>query len=212
MDNKTKLLLIRHGESLANVAEIFAGHHDAPLSEKGIEQAEFTAEYLKKQKIDAIYSSDLIRAYDTACRIAAFHGKDVIKDKNLREIAAGEWEGKKYSELQKTHKELYSEWTCKLSDTKPKGAESTLELQKRVHKCILGIAQKNPGSTVCIVMHAMAIRVFCAAVSGVTGKDFRNYPYVSNASVTTLVYENGEFKIEEYSYDKHQKNPTGCPA
>ena len=61
-----KLYFIRHGESLANQKDVFIGQYDFDLTEKGRKQAEMVADYLKDVKVDAIYSSDLLRAYHTA--------------------------------------------------------------------------------------------------------------------------------------------------
>jgi len=88
-----KLYLIRHGESEANLRGIFASHLAYPLTPKGHEQAEQTALYLKNERIDRIYSSDLPRAYETAVHIAAYHGKEILPHPGLREIYAGDWEG-----------------------------------------------------------------------------------------------------------------------
>ena len=106
----TTLLLIRHGQSEANLEEIFAGQINPALTEKGIEQAELTARYIADNyKVDKIYSSDLQRAHQTALQLAKIIGKDVIKSIKLREIYAGKWEGVKFLELKEKFKD------CKMS-------------------------------------------------------------------------------------------------
>ena len=88
----TKLILIRHGQSIGNLTKRFLGHTDLDLSELGYLQANCTAEYLKNEKIDIIYSSDLIRAYNTAVPHAKIRGLDINTSIHLRENFVGEWE------------------------------------------------------------------------------------------------------------------------
>ena len=98
----TRLYLIRHGESEANKIDAFAGHSQFNLTEQGRAQAQKAAEYLSTLQVDAIYSSDLPRAYQTAEPTAKRLGMEIITSKQLREIDAGEWEGRTFNDLQKT--------------------------------------------------------------------------------------------------------------
>lgn len=89
----TTVLLIRHGQSVTNVTQVFTGHYDVPLSPLGQEQARRTAAYLQKNfRIDAIYASDLMRAMQTAQPTAAAFGLPICPEPDLREICAGRWE------------------------------------------------------------------------------------------------------------------------
>ncbi|MBQ2702221.1 MAG: histidine phosphatase family protein [Clostridia bacterium] len=107
----TTLILVRHGESAANGKGCFAGQLDIPLSERGREQAVRTADYIAKTySVDKIYSSDLSRAYDTAKPIAKAFGLEIIKDKNLREICSGDWQGLSFDELQEKYADSYGVW------------------------------------------------------------------------------------------------------
>ena len=108
MDGKTtEIYLIRHGESQANEKNVFIGHGDLDLTEKGKKQAELTAEYLKACHFDVIYSSDLLRAYHTAEATAKKLGLPIVKDERLREIDAGEWDFKTFDDLEKEYQESY---------------------------------------------------------------------------------------------------------
>ena len=95
----TTVIFVRHGQSTANLERVFAGHTDAPLTDLGHKQAENTAKFLKNYPICAIYSSDLARSMQTAEPTGKLHHLPVIPDKELREIYAGEWEGRSYDEL-----------------------------------------------------------------------------------------------------------------
>jgi len=90
----TKIILVRHGQTLWNNIGKYQGHTDVPLSKTGIEQASKVAKRLKNDKITAIYSSDLKRAKQTAEIIALEHNLPVITNTRFREINFGVWEGK----------------------------------------------------------------------------------------------------------------------
>lgn len=97
---KTTLLFVRHGQSIANENGIFAGHLDVPLSELGQKQAVELKDYLlSRYKIDAIYSSDLSRAYATVLPTAEAIKIPIQKDTALREIDGGKWEGMLQKEI-----------------------------------------------------------------------------------------------------------------
>ena len=161
--NKTKMIFVRHGQSEANLAGIFIGHINSPLTELGHRQAELTAEFLKDEHIDVFYGSDLIRAYETGRHIAKRHNKGVIPDKNLREIFAGDWEGKKFSEL-----------------------------YERITGEVKKIARENMGKTVLIATHATPIRCLVCLFKGIDPANMKEVPWVHNASVTEAdFYEDG---------------------
>ena len=87
----TRVLLIRHGESAANGKGFFAGHLDVPLSERGEKQAELTGAFIAENySVEAVYSSDLERAYDTAKPLAKFTGKEIENWKLWENIRTGE--------------------------------------------------------------------------------------------------------------------------
>ena len=96
----TTFLLIRHGESAANRADVFAGNYDAELLENGFNQARCSAKYIKETfKVTRVFASDLHRAYHTGKCIADEFGLEANKSAKLREISAGEWEGVSFEEI-----------------------------------------------------------------------------------------------------------------
>lgn len=158
---KTIILLIRHGESEANVQKIFAGNTDAELTEKGLNQAKITAEYLKERNISAVYSSDLSRAFRTACETAALHGLKVIKDKRLREIYGRKMGGAERGGKASALPDAFRMWAKDMELHIP-GGESPKEVQARMLECILEIAKSHVGQTVCAASHAGGNPVLCA--------------------------------------------------
>jgi len=185
----TKLILVRHGESLANVAQLFAGHLNVDLSEKGYLQAELTADYvLSKYSVDFVYASDLQRAYHTVEPVAERLGLPVIPDRQLREIFAGEWEGMAFQILQKKYREEYAVWLSDIGHAIPTGGESVAHLWDRISAALSRIAARHPGKNILIGTHATPIRVMQCMLCGKTLDEMKNTPWTANASVTVVEY------------------------
>lgn len=197
----THIYLIRHGESQGNKRDAFLGHTDLDLTTKGHQQAEKTAQYLKNIHADAIYSSDLLRAYNTAKHTADLKGMEIIRSKKLREIFAGDWENKEFTTLMKEYNEEYSTWINNIGLARCSNGESVIELQTRIVDEIKRIAKENIGKTVFVFTHATPIRALKAACDGKDAGGIKDIPWASNASVTQLKYADGNLKIEEYSLD-----------
>lgn len=89
----TEILLARHGETDWNLQGRVQGHTDTPLNATGLEQARALADQLAREPLLAVYTSDLVRARDTAAIVADLHGLDVKLDPDLREKNFGSWEG-----------------------------------------------------------------------------------------------------------------------
>ncbi|MCK4758386.1 MAG: histidine phosphatase family protein, partial [Thermoplasmata archaeon] len=99
----TKIYLLRHGETAWNIEKVFRGRAEVPLTDNGIKQAELAGEHLRGKDIEAIYSSPLERAYETA-RIAG--RKLDLKpevDERLTGFNFGHWQGMLYSTIEKDY-------------------------------------------------------------------------------------------------------------
>lgn len=105
--NEVLLILQRHGESQGNLNKIMAGQTDLPLSERGVMQAKAACESLAERRIDAVYSSDLVRAYNTASMHAELRKIPTIADAGLREIHIGPWERRTKEELSSEYGEKF---------------------------------------------------------------------------------------------------------
>ncbi len=162
-----RLILIRHGETSWNRERRIQGcRSNTELSQRGREQAEKLASRLRNQKLDAVYSSPLMRAVDTAQAIARTHGLKVSVDADLREIDAGELDGLSEQDLLSRYKDLWTEWRQGHAALHLPGGESLEELQNRTWGAIERIMGANPHGTVAAIGHLVANSVIICRVLG----------------------------------------------
>lgn len=205
----TTLIIVRHGQSMANVQGFFAGNMDAPLSPLGYSQAEKTAAYIAENyRVDKIYSSDLSRAFDTAKAIGEKTGVVPVPDEDFREMNAGEWEGKAFDVLD--DREDYILWKKDIGNSKAAGGESFLDVMERAVLAFKRVAQENDGKVVVVVTHAHPIRAARCKWENMTLSQAKDVPWVSNASVTIAEYDNGEFTLKSEGYDEHLSDCKTC--
>jgi len=160
----TTILLARHGETDWNVERRVQGHSDTPLNDTGRGQARALAEELAGEPIDAVYSSDLARAHETARIVAAGRGLDVTAIRDLRERNFGTWEGLTDEEIYVRHPHArdrsWQEWG---------DAETRDEMADRVLGALHRIAETHPDQRVLVVSHGGPLRAVLrhCAIDGV---------------------------------------------
>lgn len=162
-----RLLLARHGETLANRELRYVGTRDEPLSDGGVAQAERLAEALAPLPVGAVYASPLRRATETARRIAEARGLDLQVEPRLREQAFGEWEGLTRAEvIAGHHRESLLRWEGDLASAPP-GGESLATVQERVLSLVEDLRDRHAGEWVALVSHVGPIKaLLCAALGG----------------------------------------------
>jgi len=198
---KPQIYLVRHGQSIGNVKDAFLGHTDWDLSELGYQQAETLAEYFRSVSADAVFSSDLIRAYHTALPTAKQKGLKIETRKDLREIDAGLWEAECFDDLRKKYPDSFGDWCSDTSRCTPDGGESVSAMKDRFVRCVEALAKENLGKTILVFAHATPIRVL-GAVWGEAGFDgLMEVPWPKNASVTHVEYADGAFRLCSYAED-----------
>ncbi len=201
----TRILIVRHGESLANAVRVFLGHTNLGLSERGHAQAKATADFLKDEPISAIYSSDLVRAYDTAVPNAEYHSLSITSDERLRELYIGKWENMRIADIEEQWGEEYTVgWKRRFGVFTPPEGEAISAAGRRFFDAVLDIAKRHEGECVLITAHAAVIRSFYALVAGIPAERVAtdiDFPY--NASVTTVYFDGNDLIAGEYSHAKH---------
>ena len=198
-----KIIMIRHGYSISNNLKFFTGQSDIELTDIGREQARLCGEFLKEHKgIDAIYSSDLSRAYDTALAVGRALSLDVKKDAELREIFAGEWEMMPFVKIEEKYPAEYAVWKNDIGRANPTGGESVFSMATRVEGAIRRIAAEHDDGCVVIVTHATPIRAICTLSEGLDLSEMGRVSWVSNASISIFDFD-GNFKLVEKNITSH---------
>ncbi len=210
----TTLLLVRHGLSLANREKFFAGQADVPLLPMGQLQARATGAFLREHyAAHKVYASDLVRAGETGQILAEILGCPLETDKGLREIYAGAWQEKTFDYLTEHYPEGYGVWRQDIGKAQCPQGESVAEMGLRVREALTRICRENPGKTLVIATHATPIRAMESWAKFLDFSRMGELPWVSNASVTELFYEDGVWQLGKVSQDAHlQDLRTVFPA
>ena len=200
----TTLLLVRHGLSATNKARVFTGQFDAPLDPLGHLQAACTADYLSETyHVDAIYSSDLSRAMDTARPTAEKFGLPIHKEPEIRELDVGEWQQISHVEAEKRYPEEYRIWKTNIGFAQCPGGESYAVMQKRCEAALKRIVEENDGKTLAVFTHGGSIRVLVCSWLGQGLENVHEIPLAPNASVTVVRFTNGKAEVVEMGHDAH---------
>jgi broad specificity phosphatase PhoE len=186
----TTIFLARHGESDWNVQKRFQGHSDRPLTERGREQAHALADLVGSEKIDAVYTSPLRRARETAEIVAARAGLEAVALPELREVDTGSWSGLSRADVEARFPEGFARWRSGGSGWED--GESYEEMAERVIGALRKIAEDHPDGRVLVISHGGPIRAIHAAAEGLAIKDYRRLkPVEPNARLSAVAVENG---------------------
>ena len=199
----TRLYIIRHAEAEGNLYRIAQGQLDRTLTAKGNLQVDALAERFKDIKIDALYSSDLTRAKQTAGAILKYHELELNTDARLREINVGICEGMSFGNMKKLDPESMYLFYNDPDKWRGEGAETFAQCTERMLKAVCDIAEANDGRTVAIVSHGMVIRSLLARVMNIKSEDIYKVAHADNTAVSLLNYENGEFAVEFFNDNSH---------
>ncbi len=179
-----ELVLVRHGQTAWNVEEIFRGRADIPLNETGKKQADLLADFLSTPPVEAVYSSPLRRAYDTALAVARPHGIQVQVSEGLNDLDFGEWEGKKVEEVKERYPDLYALWMSHPEQIRPPGGEKLYEIKERALAVVRAAVDTHEGRVV-MVSHRVVIKLLTLALMGLDESRFWNI-VVDTCGVTTF--------------------------
>jgi probable phosphoglycerate mutase len=186
----TTILLARHGESDWNRAKRWQGFADRPLTDLGRRQAEELADRLEGTELDAIYSSDLQRARETAEAVARRRELEVRTTPDLREVDVGSWSGLTRAEAEARYPEAYARWLH--GGEGWEDGETYEQLQARVVRAMTLIAAAHDGGQVLVVAHGGTIRAIHASALGVDVHTYRRIQRVEpNATLSAVCIEDG---------------------
>lgn len=205
MRKMVKFVIVRHGFSKGNKEKRFSGQLDLPLDNAGLKQAESIAKYVCQNfNIDAIYSSDLIRAYDTAKPCADALGLEISTLKELREVNVGALTGVLIEEVKVRFKEAFENYRQNPGTAQFPEGESYGDMLKRALSAVEKIAAENDGKTVLIATHGGVIRSLMAHWSALPLERLSEMPLVPNASVSVAQYLDADnVTLTQIGYTDH---------
>ena len=186
----TTILIARHGESDWNREHRWQGQADRPLTERGREQAQTLAERLAHMELDAVYSSDLRRAFDTANAVAEKQGLDVQVTEELREVDVGSWSGLTQEEAEERFPDGFRRWRAGFPGWDD--GETYEEMTDRVLPAVERIAREHGGGRLLVVSHGGPIRALHAAALGLDVHAYRRLrPVEPNARLSAVCFVDG---------------------
>lgn len=180
-----RLVLVRHGEAGGNREMRYLGSSDVPLTERGRSQADQLARALVAFRLDAVYTSPLLRAAETADAIGREAGSAPRVEPDLRESAYGAWEGLTRAEALAREPELLRRWETDPDVDPPGGGESLRATQRRVVACVEGLVARHPGATLALVSHVGPVKSLVCHVLGI-GPEGARRMWLDPASITVL--------------------------
>ena len=201
-ESATRLIAVRHGETAWNRVSRIQGHTDIPLNDAGLWQARQVGEAVAGEGIDAIYSSDLQRAADTARAIGRAAGVPVQLDVALRERHFGELEGLTHDEISTRWPEQARRWRGRDPDYGPQGGETLQDFHARCVGALTRLAQRHPGQTVVLVAHGGVLDCFYRAANGVDLSVPRSWT-IGNATINRLLYSPDGLTMIGWADDGH---------
>ena len=215
MTQPTDILIIRHGQTAWNTQKRLQGHSDSPLNENGRLQAVTLAEILRDEPLDAIFSSDLQRAYQTAYEIAKIHNLPVHQDRSFRERCYGICEGMKDGEIREAYPESYKAWYAADPDHFfPDGERKTESPRQFHHRAVNAIreaATRYPGKKIAIVTHFGVIETAYRTAQNIPLGTHCRMP-VLNTSINRFRWTGGTLELLQWGEASHLEEGRKPPV
>ena len=184
---ETEIILIRHGETEWNSQLRMQGHSNSPLSKVGRGQIQALGEWMKNVSFDHIYSSDSLRARQTAEAITHFSGDTMQFDQRIREKNLGVFEGLTSIEARERHPEIYRLFKTGGANYVIDEGESTQQVLDRALEFIEEIRLRHPEQRVVMVTHGGVVRVLMKHTLGLS-IDARTSFLIKNTGIFRLVW------------------------
>lgn len=191
------LLIVRHGQTVQNVAGIAQGWNDSELSEAGREQVMRLAERLANVNATALYSSPLGRALSTAQAIAKTTGLEIVMLDDLREMNYGAWEGRSFLDVRRDDEEIYRRWIDDETCPCP-GGESHADVRQRLERAFGTIDSARP----IVVTHGTAIRIAATALLDMPVMHARHFAQ-DNAAINLFVSRGERWVLKSWNDNSH---------
>jgi probable phosphoglycerate mutase len=207
-----RVVLLRHGRTEWNASGRFQGKLDSPLDAIGIAQATAAGVALVPMQADALVSSDLQRAVDTAAAVGAECGLEVATDRRLQEIDLGEWQGLTRIEAKAAYPEEYARWQAG-EDARRGGGETYAEVGARSSECIAEWLDRiGSGSLLLAVTHGGTARATIGTLLGMAPDTWWRLAPLSNCRWSLLADSGRGWRLEEHNAGSPPEEETGDDA
>lgn len=191
---RTKIIIVRHGQTEWNIRGIRQGHLDSPLTERGLAQAKALGQRLGRENFTTLYSSDLGRAVQTAQEVANVTGHEIIRDARLRERHLGIFQGLNAEEINRK----YPDERRALRTSGPgyviPGGESMVQQVERNVSFLDGLAQRHQGETIVVVTHGGVVSGFFRHTLAIPLEAPRRFEFV-NAGLNVFAREDDAWML-----------------
>jgi broad specificity phosphatase PhoE len=184
----SRIILVRHGETIWNKEKVFRGKHDLPLNEKGLKQAERVAVFLRKFNISAIYSSPLQRALQSAAFLAAEKGLEINPLEAFSDLSFGIWEGKSLEEVRGTFPLEIQAWEKWPHLWSVEGGESLERARKRAFDALLSLVEKHRKEVFAVFTHRVILKLLLLGCLEMPNSRFWSI-YQDTCAINILQYQ-----------------------
>ncbi len=191
-----KILLVRHGETLANKTQLVLGTSEVPLTDLGKRQAEAAAQKISSMNPlpGLLFSSPYYRAKETAGYISKITGLNPIYVDGLKEMDSGDMEGIKASEMNDKYPEYMARWRQDHSTARPPGGETLREVHTRAWKSTLEIFNNYNEDLIALVAHLFPIQGIICNVLGIHSNDFEKLD-INLGSISSIEIANDSYRL-----------------
>ncbi|MDR0445797.1 MAG: GNAT family N-acetyltransferase [Oscillospiraceae bacterium] len=200
----TKIYIIRHAEAEGNIYRRYQGWYNSLLTRRGERQIAALARKLDGARFDAVYSSDLNRAYQTSDAVSLSRGLSVTIDTRLREISLGEWEDVPFADIMAHDPDMaynldFNPWLWNVP-----GAEAYTTVRERMRAALTEIAERHDGQTVAVFSHGLAMHAFVSSMLGIEdAAHLASLGWHKNTAFSVIHYDSGTFRLLTYSDHSH---------
>lgn len=204
-DDKTRIYLIRHGETEMNRLGVFRGRFEVDLNERGRKQAAEIADALKGEGIELLYSGPLRRTRETAEIIGRTLGVEYLVDEGFNNISLGAWQGVPKDVVKRDYPEMWVQWQTAPERLLVPGGETVEDLKSRAHARILEIVSSKTAtrpSVLGIVTHRSVMKGLAAAFLNVPAPYFWKF-YIDNAAYSIFQHDSSGFSLISWNINSH---------
>ena len=199
----TKVILVRHGQTVWNKVGRYQGQADIELSDLGREQAEYLANNFPADHIDGVYASPLERAMDTAAAVAKKFRMAVVPCDEFKEIFFGKWEGLTYEEIHRDWADLHDDLFNKPDELRCPSGEGFMDVQARAVKKLEQLVKQHEGQTIVIAAHGGVNRTMLCHVLGMPLRNMWRIRQDNTAVNIISFFENGKINVEVINSTAH---------